>query len=83
MGATLVSANERSSATRPTPAWRCATGCSPAHGSGGEPVLSGPVSSHAELSENPSGALGVYERAGFKVESRWTNYFLMVSPSPP
>jgi mycothiol synthase len=31
-------------------------------------------------SENPSGALGVYERAGFKVESRWTNYFLMVAP---
>jgi len=31
-------------------------------------------------SENPSGALGIYERAGFKVESRWTNYFLMVVP---
>jgi len=31
-------------------------------------------------SENPTGALGVYERAGFKVESRWTNYFLMVVP---
>jgi mycothiol synthase len=30
--------------------------------------------------ENPTGALGVYERAGFKVESRWTNYFLMVVP---
>jgi mycothiol synthase len=25
-------------------------------------------------SENPTGALGVYERAGFGVESRWTNY---------
>jgi mycothiol synthase len=25
-------------------------------------------------SENPTGALGVYERAGFEVESRWTNY---------
>lgn len=33
-------------------------------------------------SENPTGALGVYERAGFKVESRWTNYFLMVPPDP-
>jgi len=33
-------------------------------------------------SENPTGALGVYERAGFKVESRWTNYFLMISPDP-
>jgi mycothiol synthase len=31
-------------------------------------------------SANPTGALGVYERAGFKVESRWTNYFLMVVP---
>jgi mycothiol synthase len=31
-------------------------------------------------SQNPTGALGVYERAGFKVESRWTNYFLMVVP---
>ncbi|MEO6142930.1 MAG: GNAT family N-acetyltransferase [Dermatophilaceae bacterium] len=31
-------------------------------------------------SENPSGALGIYERAGFKVESRWTNYFLIVVP---
>ena len=27
-------------------------------------------------SENPTGALGVYERAGFEVESRWTNYAL-------
>jgi mycothiol synthase len=33
-------------------------------------------------SENPSGALGVYERAGFKVESPWTSYFLMVVPDP-
>jgi mycothiol synthase len=31
-------------------------------------------------SQNPTGALGVYERAGFKVESRWTNYFLIVVP---
>jgi mycothiol synthase len=31
-------------------------------------------------SENPTGALGVYERAGFKIEARWTNYFLMVAP---
>lgn len=29
-------------------------------------------------SENPTGALGVYERAGFAVESRWTNYFLTI-----
>jgi mycothiol synthase len=33
-------------------------------------------------SKNPTGALGVYERAGFKVEARWTNYFLMVPPDP-
>lgn len=26
--------------------------------------------------ENPTGALGVYQRAGFEVESRWSNYFL-------
>jgi mycothiol synthase len=31
-------------------------------------------------SQNPTGALGVYERAGFKVESRWTNYFLVLVP---
>jgi len=31
-------------------------------------------------SENVTGALGIYERAGFQVESRWTNYFLMVVP---
>jgi mycothiol synthase len=29
-------------------------------------------------SENPTGALGIYERAGFAVESRWTNYFRVV-----
>jgi mycothiol synthase len=29
-------------------------------------------------SENPTGALGVYQRVGFEVESRWTNYFLTV-----
>jgi mycothiol synthase len=29
-------------------------------------------------SENPTGALGVYRRAGFEIESRWTNYFLTV-----
>lgn len=31
-------------------------------------------------SENPTGALGVYERAGFEVESRWTNYALLREP---
>ena len=31
-------------------------------------------------SENPTGALGVYERAGFEVESRWTNYALLRPP---
>lgn len=29
-------------------------------------------------SENPTGALGLYRRAGFAVESRWTNYSLTV-----
>ena len=32
---------------------------------------------HAALdvdSENPTGALGVYERAGFRTDQRWTNY---------
>ena len=29
-------------------------------------------------SENPTGALGVYRRVGFAVESRWTNYVMMV-----
>ena len=28
-------------------------------------------------SENPTGALGVYRRCGFEVESRWTNYVLI------
>ena len=32
-------------------------------------------------SANPTGALGVYERAGFAVESRWTNYFRTVPPA--
>jgi len=32
-------------------------------------------------SENPTGALGIYERAGFEVESRWTNYTALV-PAP-
>ncbi|MDQ4055097.1 MAG: GNAT family N-acetyltransferase [Actinomycetota bacterium] len=31
-------------------------------------------------SENPTGALGIYERAGFEVESRWTNYTLVREP---
>lgn len=30
-------------------------------------------------SENPTGALGVYQRAGFETESTWTNYFKVVS----
>ncbi|HEX4700347.1 MAG TPA: GNAT family N-acetyltransferase [Actinomycetes bacterium] len=29
-------------------------------------------------SENPTGALGVYQRVGFSVESRWTNYAMTV-----
>jgi mycothiol synthase len=29
-------------------------------------------------SENPTGALGVYRRVGFAVESRWTNYAMTV-----
>jgi mycothiol synthase len=29
-------------------------------------------------SENPTGALGVYQRVGFTVESRWTNYVMTV-----
>ncbi|NUR08639.1 MAG: GNAT family N-acetyltransferase [Nocardioidaceae bacterium] len=32
-------------------------------------------------SENPTGALGVYERAGFGVESRWTNYQRLSTPA--
>jgi mycothiol synthase len=31
-------------------------------------------------SENPTGALGIYERSGFEVESRWTNYALHREP---
>lgn len=31
-------------------------------------------------SENPTGALGVYERVGFEVENRWTNYALELPP---
>jgi ribosomal protein S18 acetylase RimI-like enzyme len=31
-------------------------------------------------SENPTGALGIYQRAGFEVESRWTNYALLRPP---
>ncbi len=31
-------------------------------------------------SENPTGALGVYERAGFSVESRWADYALVRPP---
>lgn len=29
-------------------------------------------------SENPTGALGIYQRIGFAIESRWTNYALTV-----
>jgi mycothiol synthase len=32
-------------------------------------------------SENPTGALNVYRRAGFVVESRWTDYFMTVEVS--
>jgi mycothiol synthase len=32
-------------------------------------------------SENPTGALGVYQRVGFTVESRWTNYVMTVDTS--
>ena len=28
-------------------------------------------------SENPSGALGIYERAGFRTHRRWTNFELV------
>jgi mycothiol synthase len=31
-------------------------------------------------SENPTGALDVYRRVGFTVESRWTNYVMTVDP---
>ena len=33
-------------------------------------------------SENPTGALGIYQRAGFEVESRWTDYTRTVPASP-
>lgn len=33
-------------------------------------------------SENPTGALGIYERAGFEVETRWTNYALTLPAAP-
>ena len=32
-------------------------------------------------SENPTGALGIYERAGFEVESRWTDYSARLMPA--
>ena len=32
-------------------------------------------------SANPTGALGVYRRVGFAVESRWTNYAMAVAES--
>jgi mycothiol synthase len=31
-------------------------------------------------SENPTGALGIYERTGFAVESRWTDYAARLDP---
>lgn len=31
-------------------------------------------------SENPTGALGVYQRAGFAVDRRWTNYVMTLEP---
>ena len=31
-------------------------------------------------SENPTGALGLYERAGFEVEARWNNYSMTLAP---
>jgi mycothiol synthase len=34
-------------------------------------------------SENPTGALGIYQRAGFIVQRRWTNYTGVVAPSRP
>jgi ribosomal protein S18 acetylase RimI-like enzyme len=30
-------------------------------------------------SENPTGALGIYQRLGFAVESRWTNYVMTLA----
>ena len=32
-------------------------------------------------SENPTGALGIYERAGFRTDLRWTTYRLVDSPA--
>ena len=32
-------------------------------------------------SENPTGALGIYERAGFRTDLRWTSYRLTESPA--
>ena len=32
-------------------------------------------------SENPTGALGIYERAGFRTRRRWTDYRLEESPA--
>jgi mycothiol synthase len=41
------------------------------------------VASLAVDSENPTGALGVYRRAGFVVEARWTDYVMGVrTPGP-
>ncbi len=34
-------------------------------------------------SENPTGALGLYLRAGFEIESRWTDYALVRQPVRP
>jgi ribosomal protein S18 acetylase RimI-like enzyme len=31
-------------------------------------------------SENPTGALGIYERAGFEMETRWADYTARVAP---
>src|SRR4051794_5585374 len=41
------------------------------------------VASLAVDSENPTGALGVYRRAGFAVESRFTNYVSTVEATTP
>lgn len=32
-------------------------------------------------SENPTGALGIYEKAGFEVETRWTDYAAKIPPA--
>ena len=34
-------------------------------------------------SENPTGALGVYQRAGFAVDRQWTNYVMTLEPPAP